>query len=122
MEIDDIVNFDGWSKDMSQWYRNLDLIVIPSRFEGYPLVMIEAMYWGIPIVASKVDAMQEILPPQWLFPEGDSKEMLKCIHNALTQNQCELIEKNHHHVVEELNIKKFQDSFIDSLISCIHSQ
>ena len=38
-----------------------DLVVCPSRFEGLPLVPMEAMHAGIPIVASDIPSMREVI-------------------------------------------------------------
>ena len=42
-----------------------DLIVMPSRYEGLPLLAIEALAAGTPVLATKVAGLQEALPPDW---------------------------------------------------------
>lgn len=39
-----------------------DLLLMPSRWEGVPLVMLEAMTYGVPILASQIDVFQDYLP------------------------------------------------------------
>jgi len=53
----------GWcSPDkVSALYRETDLILMPSRFEGLPMVALEAMQSGTPIFASDVGPMREIV-------------------------------------------------------------
>lgn len=57
----------GWSQEPWDIAYNTDLLLIPSRFEGVPLVMLEALSLGIPIFASDRDGMQEYLKPDSLF-------------------------------------------------------
>ena len=47
--------------NMAATYRATKLIVIPSRSEGLPLVLIEALWLGIPIIASAVDGLPELV-------------------------------------------------------------
>jgi len=42
-------------------YRATKLIVIPSRSEGLPLVLIEALWLGVPVIASAVDGLPEVV-------------------------------------------------------------
>ena len=62
LDIEDLkVNYLGWMSEPWQEAYKADLIVIPSRFEGVPLVMLEALELGIPIIASKIDGMIDYL-------------------------------------------------------------
>ncbi len=73
--LGDLVEFLPWQNDLSQLYSAVDLVVIPSRFEGVPVVMLEAMCCGLPIVASDRDAMKEFLPADWLFADEDTDKL-----------------------------------------------
>jgi glycosyltransferase involved in cell wall biosynthesis len=66
------VTFVPWQADLSDVYSALDLVVMPSRFEGVPLVMLEALHYGLPLIASDRDAMASVLPAEWLVPPEDS--------------------------------------------------
>jgi len=48
-----------------------DLFVLPSRQEGLPRAMIEAMARALPCVGSTVGGIPELLPPEDLAPPGD---------------------------------------------------
>ena len=46
---------------MPDWYRVLDLYIAPQRWEGFGLTPIEAMACGVPVVATRVGAFEEIV-------------------------------------------------------------
>jgi phosphatidylinositol alpha-1,6-mannosyltransferase len=60
-----------------------DLFVLPSRTEGLPRVLIEAMARGMPAVASAVGGVPELLDPQALVPPGDARVLAERIRAVL---------------------------------------
>lgn len=56
------INELGWLKpnQLEEQYLTHDALVIPSRWEGFAMVPLEAMSYGLPIIASKIDAFQEL--------------------------------------------------------------
>ena len=59
--LSDKVFLRGWQDDIYRFYKKSDLMLIPSKWEGFGLVAIEAMATGLPVVASKVDGLSEVL-------------------------------------------------------------
>lgn len=49
---------------VADWYGALDLYVAPQRWEGFGLTVLEAMACGVPVVATRVGAFEELLTPQ----------------------------------------------------------
>ena len=60
-----------------------DLLLLPSRFEGLPLVAAEALMAGLPVVASRAPGMTEVFPADYplLAPVADTQ----ALGNLLTQ-------------------------------------
>ena len=58
--IDDVVRFEPpvARKDLAQWYRAADLIVVPSYSESFGLVALEAQACGTPVVATAVGGLR----------------------------------------------------------------
>ncbi len=73
--LGDAVHWRAWQNDVSAFYAACDLLLLPSRYEGVPLVMLEAMHAGRRIVAANVDGMADMLPPAWTFPSGDAEAL-----------------------------------------------
>ena len=85
--LDSRLQFLGFVGDMTALYPALDLLLLTSRYEGLPITILEAMAVGIPIVASRLDGMLEILrdgEDAALVPPGE--------RDAFVARVCELIE------------------------------
>ncbi len=53
--VEDSIVFAGQQKDMDQFYRQASFFCMSSRFEGLPMVLLEAQSYGLPIVAFDCD-------------------------------------------------------------------
>ena len=60
-QIEGHITLLGWQGDMPEVYRNLDIVVLTSLWEGLPCVFSEAMAGGLPIVATNVDGAREAI-------------------------------------------------------------
>jgi len=59
--IEPQVIFTGFRRDVPAWMRTFDVFVLPTRYETFGKVVIEAMAAGCPVVASAVGGIPEIL-------------------------------------------------------------
>ena len=73
-------------EQMADWYRALDLYVAPQRWEGFGLTPIEAMACGVPVIATRVGAFEEIVTETTgaLVDPGDTEALTQAIRAALT--------------------------------------
>jgi glycosyltransferase involved in cell wall biosynthesis len=80
------VRFLGFVKDMPEFYQSLDLLLLTSHFEGTPLTVLEAMAMGVPVVASQVDGVEEVLEDGrdgFLAPPGNRKAFVEKVCRVL---------------------------------------
>jgi glycosyltransferase involved in cell wall biosynthesis len=56
------VTFAGAVDDVRTWLAASDLVVLPSRWEGLPMTVLEAFATGRPVVASRVPGLAEVVP------------------------------------------------------------
>jgi glycosyltransferase involved in cell wall biosynthesis len=59
--LSDSVTFAGSRSDIPEILNGLDLFVLPSLWEGHPIVLLEAMAVGLPVVATRVGGTTEIV-------------------------------------------------------------
>ena len=52
LALDDIVSFEGYSSDPASHFRSADCFVLASRWEGFGVVLVEALQFGLPLVAA----------------------------------------------------------------------
>ena len=61
LELNDDIEFMGWIHDSSIFYSQIDIFTLPSRVETFGLVILEAMKYGVPVIATNCDGPKEIL-------------------------------------------------------------
>lgn len=65
-----------WSQNISEIYALINALILPSRFEGMPLTILEALHLGCPVIASNIDGVKELLPSEHLFTFGCHDQLL----------------------------------------------
>lgn len=70
-------------EELPDFYRGLDLFVLPSYFEGFGCVYTEAWSCGVPFIACKGQGMDDLIQSkdvdQWLFPVRDFNRLANMI-------------------------------------------
>lgn len=98
------VVWQGYRPDVTAILQMTELFVLPSRWEGMPNALLEAMAAGCPVVASDVEGVAEILGEQsreQLVPPGDAAALSRAIVRMLSnpRHAAELGDRNRRHVV-----------------------
>lgn len=68
------VEVSAWG-EVADAMARADVLLLPSRYEGLPLVALEATHQGLPVVASTHAGVSHLLPPSCLFDFGDEEAM-----------------------------------------------
>lgn len=74
--LEQIIKFRGWfgENDKAALYKEVDAFILPSHNEGLPVVILEAMSYGLPVIATRVGGIPEIMEHEvngFLFEKGD---------------------------------------------------
>jgi len=59
--VEDRVEFLGFVEDMSSFYNSIDIFLLPSRYEGFSNVILEAMASAKPVVSFDVGSVNEVI-------------------------------------------------------------
>lgn len=76
-------------RDIPEWLRSLDLFVLPSVTEGCPNILMEALATGVPSVATRTGAVEELMTDGssgLVVPWGDSAAMAVAIRKIMGDN------------------------------------
>lgn len=74
------ITYTGWlsTQKLVPFFAHADAVVVPSRWEGFAMVPLEAMSHGVPVVASNICSLPEVVIPHQtglLFTPADSTEL-----------------------------------------------
>ncbi|MBI3097392.1 MAG: glycosyltransferase [Planctomycetes bacterium] len=84
--IEDRVRFLGFCPEAPELIAGADALVLPSRWEGFGMVLLEAMRVGVPIVATRVGAIPEVVADGEtgrLVPAGDPPALAAAIREVV---------------------------------------
>jgi len=90
MEIDHLIKFHGESNDIPSFLNKADIFVLTSMFEGLPLSICEAMSVGVPILATNVGGVSEMVTDGYngyLIPVEDYKYLAKKLLDLVQDNK-----------------------------------
>jgi len=85
--VADRIELLGWSDEPRSLLSTFDVFALPSAYEGFPLVIIEAMLAGLPIVATSVGSVAEAIDDGThglLVPPGDVQAFAAAIERLIT--------------------------------------
>ena len=90
---DGIVRFLGARDDVPDLIVASDVVVVPSRFEGMPGLVLEAMALDTPVVASEIPMVRDAIGDhaQALVPVGDSDALAEALARTLRHSSLDTI-------------------------------
>ena len=94
-QLEEYVVITGWitSKQVRDSILDARALVLPSFAEGLPVVIMEAMALGCPVLSTYVAGIPELVVPEengWLVPPGDSVALASAMSDILSMSENEL--------------------------------
>lgn len=100
--------------NMFEWYDSMDIVILPSRSEGLPRTIVEAMSRACPCITSNVCGLSELCESVWQHKAGDATRLCNLITEML-RDQNKMVHaasynfKKSEHYLEEIQLKKRVD-------------
>lgn len=95
-------------EEIFEWYKGLDVYVQPSKQEGLPRSVIEAMSVGCPALGSNLAGIPELLDVDCLFNPNKNAQIVKVIENLLDKNNMILKARTNFERAKEYNLKDIE--------------
>lgn len=112
LQLSEQIHFAGWRPDVSEILSQADLFILPSRWEGMPNVLLEAMVHQLPVLSTQAEGVLEIfgenLFASQTVPFGQSDELVQKILFLINNESIrqELGLKNYNRVINHFSIDK----------------
>ena len=90
INIDNKTIFLGYVKDIRKFYKAIDILVVPSRFESFGISAVEAQALKIPVIASNTDGLNEVVFDKktgLFFEMENEKDLAEKIRLVYTDNK-----------------------------------
>ena len=117
----DKVIFEGSlsSEQIMYYYDSIDIYVQPSKQEGLPRAVIEAMSRGCPVLGTDIAGIPELIQERCLFKKGSVKSFINAVERLLICNQADIAIENFNNAkmykedILENKRKEFYDKFLN---------
>ena len=118
--LQDKVILSGWRLELEEKYYNANIQLIPSRVEGFGLIAIEGMSTGLPVIASDLDGINEVVSNSvdscFLVKNsndiGEWVNTIKSCINALEKDLVYISQESYQHS-QNFSLEKMTKSYVD---------
>jgi len=115
LNLKDNVIFEGWQRNIASYFKSADCLLFSSNYEGYGMVIIEALSFGLPVIATKVGVATQAIENGkngFLIEIGSEKEYVealeKIVKNSLKSGASLLFKKL---PTKEEYLKQYREMF-----------
>ena len=113
------VRIHPFTKDIQKYYSEAAVFVLSSRWEGFGLVLVEAMAHGLPVISSRLPSSLEVMGDYaTYFDNGDADALAGCLHDAAQWEDPDIKAAGAQEIVERYkpeNITREWQKLIDGL-------
>ncbi len=109
------------ANEMANYYDSLDIYIQPSKQEGLPRAVIEAMSRGCPCIGTNIAGIPELIQEEFLFKKGSSAEVERAICRILEADLSGIATENFNKArnYERTKLNKKRELFYDAFLSTI---
>ncbi|MBZ0154751.1 MAG: glycosyltransferase family 4 protein [Alphaproteobacteria bacterium] len=113
--------FLPFQKDVAAIYRDMDVVVMPSRWEAFPLQPMEAMCAGTPLVASDCMGLREAVrdTPAVVFRSENAEALARALQGVMENPPGELFEKFRPVARERFDVRKTAEEVYRLLVETV---
>lgn len=114
LDVENRVSFLGFRRDIPELLKMCDVSIVSSHWEGFGLVAVEGMAAGLPVIASDVDGLNDVVRGAGvLFEKGNVKQLAQEIEKLGTQpDYYENIKNKCTERAEHYSIRKMTDGYL----------
>lgn len=96
LEIDSQIEFVGTlnHNEVFDFLDEIDLYIHPSKQEGLPRAMIEAMSRALPVIGSRTAGIPELIDDEFIFDKGNEVQMMSILSRMDKETMLEQARKN----------------------------
>lgn len=83
------INFVGYVDDKDAFFKDVDVFLLPTYWEGFPTSVLEAMYFGKPVISTNVGGIPEMIKHNfngYLCNPGDANDIASAIIDICHSN------------------------------------
>jgi glycosyltransferase involved in cell wall biosynthesis len=113
MGVNDNIKMHGFQSDVKLYYLKSDILLLPSRWEGFGLVVTEAMECGLPVVSFRTEGPEEIMSDglaECLINKYDTKAFAEKVFSLAR-------DRNHLQELGKFAEKRAKDFSLETIIS-----
>jgi glycosyltransferase involved in cell wall biosynthesis len=104
------------ASEVCSWLDDTDIYIQPSRVEGLPRALIEAMSRGCPAIGTNVGGIPELLPPERVFKKSDYRALAELLKNFSNEEMLQAANRNFEHA------KRYSQEVLESRRQAFYQQ
>ncbi len=122
--LNEVLRFAGYAPDPRDLYAAADALLMPSRFEGLPMTLLEAMAWELPVVASRLDGIAEVITEGrdgLLVDRDDEAGFARSLSGLLDEEarRAEMGARARQRIVERFSLKRMVSDIESIYTACL---
>ena len=80
--LENFIDFRGFQKNVLSVLKDIDVLLLPSFYECFPMIILESLCSGIPVIGSNVNGIPEIINDNvngFLIAPGNEQDLIEKI-------------------------------------------